>query len=346
MKGQRMGVLKKHSGPIFGILISAVALYVLFRDVDFDVLAAEFKRFHFIVLPLVILIAYSTMYIRALRWRYLLPSNLVLKTSDLFQAIILGFFATCLLPLRAGEFVRPWFLSRWEDVSFAAAFASVVTERVFDVLAILLLLGFALGHIENPPELVILGSKVLGAIALAILAVMIAAYFVGEQLLRFLERTLLFLFRGRKTRLCEKLLATAEEFLAGLRAISSFGQLLAVIGYSLALWLISSVFYQTCLWLFGEYPSFLVGLTINVMIALAVAAPSAPGFLGTFQAGCAIALVTIFKYSMEFSLAYSLAAHIIQVLIIVGTGAVILNLRGLGLKDMRRRQGAEAARAA
>ena len=59
--------------------------------------------------------------------------------------------------------------------------------------------------------------------------------------------------------------------------------------------------YQVALWMFGEFPSFWVGTMINVMLALAVAAPSAPGFIGTYQFGCVVALTYIYGVGLPTS---------------------------------------------
>ncbi|MGA1531013.1 MAG: hypothetical protein ACO398_09770, partial [Kiritimatiellia bacterium] len=96
------------------------------------------------------------------------------------------------------------------------------------------------------------------------------------------------------------------------------------------------LWYQVLLWGFGIYPSWWVGMMLNVMIALAVAAPSAPGFVGTFQVGCIVALSTIYGYSKEFAMAYSMIAHVFQMALIVVAGIVVLQLRGMKFSQLRK----------
>lgn len=322
-------------GLVIGLLISAAIVFWLIRSLDWPLLLVQLKRLHWFPVPLLVALFLLSFVMRAFRWRYLLPTNLQVSTGRLFNATILGVFTTFVLPLRAGEFVRPWVLSRWVRVSFPSAFASIVTERVFDVFGLLVLLGWCLWHIDQAPSLVIVGSRALGILALLILLAMIAAYLWGEKMKELSAALLGLVFREQNNPIKQKLLNIVGEFISGLRSISSFRELLAVLFWTMAIWMTGAVFYHVTIWALGENPPFIVGLTINVMIALAVAAPSAPGFIGTFQLGCVIALSGIFGFSKEFAIAYSLVSHAFQMLFIVFLGLFILQMEGMRFAELR-----------
>jgi uncharacterized membrane protein YbhN (UPF0104 family) len=139
----------------------------------------------------------------------------------------------------------------------------------------------------------------------------------------------------RHTELRIKLDRAVEEFLSGLRGISSVGELLGVCLWSVLIWLCYGGAYHLGLHAFGLDAPFWVALAVNVMIALAVAAPSAPGFIGTFQAGCYVALVTVYKQPPEFALAYAIVVHAVQLLAMVVCGFLSLTGRGMGLRSLR-----------
>jgi uncharacterized membrane protein YbhN (UPF0104 family) len=80
--------------------------------------------------------------------------------------------------------------------------------------------------------------------------------------------------------------------------------------------------------------SLFAGLLISVTIAFAVAAPSSPGFIGTFQFGCALTLTNILNLSQEFSLAYGLVVHAIQTATLLLVTAAVLAFSGQGLKSV------------
>jgi hypothetical protein len=95
------------------------------------------------------------------------------------------------------------------------------------------------------------------------------------------------------------------------------------------------IFYLIGLPVMGAPAAFWPGMMVNVIVALAVAAPSAPGFVGTFQFGCLIALSTLYDYPKEFSVAYSVVIHVVQAVIIIAVGSTVLFRRGLKLSEVR-----------
>jgi glycosyltransferase 2 family protein len=330
--------LKRFAPSLFGFVVSAVLLVFVFYSIEWSKFLSELRGANLLYVPLLVVLCIGMLLIRALRWKYLLPSNLHPSLSNLLQAAIVGFFSSAVLPLRAGEFVRPWFLSRLEPVSFSVGFASIVVERVFDVLALMLLLALCLSQISDTPPLVVAGAQALTILALCILVVMLVSYFYSSAISRFADKLIALVLRDKRPQLKEAIQRMLAEFLSGLSAISSFRELLLVVFWSLVLWLEASFFYQVALWVFGYYPSWWVGVTLNVMIALAVAAPSAPGFIGTFQLGCVVALTHIYGYPQEFSVAYSVFIHSLQLLLICIFGVGVLRKHGLKLDQLRTRK--------
>lgn len=314
-------------------LLSLAILLALGMRLDWAVLLSELGRLHWGFLPLLILITLATFWVRALRWRHLLPAGVGVSRVSLFESTLVGFTATFILPLRVGEIIRPWVLSRWQPVRFSAGLASIVIERVFDALTLLVLLGFTIAKLESVPPLVSAGAKVVAVLAVVILIIMIAAYLGANQMVQLGERMIVAILGKRCPRLAEKLVAMVEDFLAGLRGISSLKDLVWSIFWSAVLWSLLVLLYQVGLWSFGAEASIWVGVTVCVMIALAVAAPGAPGFVGTFQLGCVVALA-LFAYPEEFGVAYSIVLHAIQALTVVVCGFVILHRRGLHLSDI------------
>jgi len=320
-------------GLVVGLVVSALIIWFLFRDLNWENLRSYFKSINLYYLPVVWLIAWSGYWIRAARWKLLLPSEYKCSLRELYQATALGIFASWILPLRAGEFIRPWALSRKGEISFSAALASIVVERVFDVLALLILVGICVPQIEDIPPLVSAGSYVLGAIAGAISLVMIAAYISGEWLNQTLDKTL-GLFFSEESEIKKKILSMAQEFTTGLSSINSATEFAKVILFSGLLWLSFVGIYWSCLWCFSEFTSPFTAALLTVMVALAIAAPSGPGFVGTFQFGCVLALTNLSDYPKEFSLAYSVFVHAVQVAVGVVLGLLVLKQLNLNFSAL------------
>ncbi len=325
------------------LAVSAVILVVLGWRIDWAVLLGELGRLHWGYLPLMVLLTLAAFWVRALRWRHLLPDAEEVSRARLFEATLVGGAATFLLPLRVGEVLRPWVLSRWQPVRFSAGLASIVVERAFDALTLLALLGVTVARLESVPVIVSAGAKMVTALAVAVLVVMVTAYFGSAYLVRFGERIIMAVAGKRWPRLAERLVAMVEDFLKGLRGISSVRDLAWSVFWSLVLWSLVVALYQVGLASFGEPASFWVAATVCVMIALAVAAPGAPGFVGTFQLGCVIGLA-IFAYSEEFGVAFSIVMHAIQAATVVASGLTVLHRRGLSLAEISKREGLETCR--
>lgn len=327
--GQRIGLF-------ISLAVSLGILIYLFAKLDWQEVWNQLQKVNPWYLPLLIGMFIPLIWMRAMRWRLILPNRDQLSVTRLFEATIIGFFASFVLPLRAGEFIRPWILSRWQPVSFSASFASIMIERLADSVCLLSLMIITLSRIPEIPPEILLGARALGALTLILVVIVVLSYLLPgrvEAVFHWFSNQII----GRFTpRLAEKINQMITEYFSGLRVINSFWQLVAVMLWSFAMWLFMAGWYQVLMWAFGIYPSFWVGMMLNIMIALAVAAPSAPGFIGVFQMGCILALSTVYGYSKEFAMAYSVVGHLIQTVFNILAGLIVLHLRGLTFKQLQR----------
>lgn len=97
------------------------------------------------------------------RWNELLKPVGALPVWRSMQAIYVGLFANEVLPLRPGEVIRTFLQARWSGVPFTVVLSSVVIERLFD--GIWLILGFLVtSFFVTLPPVLIYGSRILGVI--------------------------------------------------------------------------------------------------------------------------------------------------------------------------------------
>lgn len=325
-----------------GIAISVAIVGYIMVKLDWHAFLAEFRAFNLWYLPLLIVLLLCTALLRAWRWRMLLPGQPA-RLRDTFDATILGFMANFLMPLRAGELVRPWMLSRWQPIPFTSALASIVVERVFDAFSLVVLLGICLLRFDNAPPAVLAGARIIAISFLVLLALMLIGYFLPGPIESFGHRASSKLFGQRTPTLAQKINRLISGLLGGFRGISSTRELLGVLALSACLWVLMGVWYQTVLMGFGQSNTFWPGMLLNITIAVAVAAPSAPGYVGTFQAGCILGLSVMLGQSREFAIAYSIVAHILQFLVVILAGLVVLQLRGLSFTSLRNEKTSSSA---
>ena len=309
-----------------------VLLAVVVREVDGESVKRALARVDLRWAPLLVLLLALNFLIRSWRWRYLLGGGRRLPVGPLAEATTVGFMSSFLLPFRAGEVVRPWLLSRWRPVRFGTAVASIVIERVTDGLTVIGLLALAAARWRESPEWLEAGARMLGLVAAAGLGMMVLAYAFSAPFTRWAQRLVDLLVPARLDAWRLRLHHLVDGFFSGLKAIRSLRQLLLVILGSVALWLELAVFYQAGLRMMGLELPFAAGLSVTVLVALAIAAPGPPGFLGTFQIGC-IAALGLHGIGRGDALSFSIVMHLGQAACIVPAGLWVLHHRGLGFRE-------------
>ncbi|MFT0714239.1 lysylphosphatidylglycerol synthase transmembrane domain-containing protein [Flagellimonas lutimaris] len=121
---------------------------------------------------------------RAIRWNYLLePLGYRPKITNNVFIVLISYFANLGIP-RSGEILRATALTTYENVPFEKGFGTIVTERVIDLLMLLIIImitlllqtDFILGFLEEK------GVNIIGAIG--ILLVGIVGLFLGSYIIR------------------------------------------------------------------------------------------------------------------------------------------------------------------
>src|SRR5215213_7388029 len=127
-----------------------------------------------------LLLTSATFLVRAERWQYLLGPLGPTRFWVVFRTTVIGFGASALLPARAGEVIRPYLLARREGLSATAAFATILVERILDLVAVLMLMAAFLIWFDPGLEArdssvfraIRFGGLVMAPVAMAALAVM------------------------------------------------------------------------------------------------------------------------------------------------------------------------------
>src|SRR5436305_2099134 len=132
--------MRSHSRTLL-VVVAAVALLALFlRNVDLWRVGAEIARARPEYLALSLATMPLNLAIRAYRWQYLLEPLGTTSFGGAFRATAVGFAASSVLPARAGEVIRPYFLARQESrderMSATSAFATIILERLLDIITV------------------------------------------------------------------------------------------------------------------------------------------------------------------------------------------------------------------
>lgn len=272
---------------LIGLVISVATLVVFFNQASPSQIWQAISQVDLWWLMAALVVYLSGFVLRTLRWRYLLKPMGDVSFMSLLSAMMLGFLGNNILPAHLGEVIRAMIIGRTEKISVSATMATVVMERIYDGLTILLLLGVVLLFMDVPPWVRMGGWTGLAFFG-GLMALLQAFRWQRQRSLRLLA----FLLRPLPDRLSTRALGMAESFAEGL-AVAKAADLLFVAFYSLALWVILSI----CAWFlmlaFGLKLGLLTAVFMEVMVALALIIPAAPGFVGTFHMGAQMSLVMV-----------------------------------------------------
>lgn len=314
-----------------GVLISVAALYLAIPPrSEWAAVANAFRDVNYLyIIPLAILSAYS-IFIRAQRWQLLLRPIGEVALLPLVSATSIGFLCNMILPLRVGEIVRPVLLARRSQQPLSSVLASVVLERLLDMLTILAFLGIVIATI--PVSDVIRSSGlafvVVAVIAIALILALQRRNAVAVGMVEAVIQRLPAAVRQRAE-------PALHDFIEGLQSVRG-GEGLWKIGlYSLYLWgIIASIFGLGFVACGLPVPTVVGSLAMVAVVAGAVSAPSAPGFIGTFQAGCVLALA-LFGVGRADAIPYAFVIWAVQWLTQVILGVVFVLRENISFQDLQ-----------
>jgi len=313
----------------FSIAISALFLYLALRGIEWDKTYKAFAEAQYLYVIPIIGVTVWQLYIRAQRWQLLLRRMGEPPMSTLVAATNIGWMANFLLPLRAGEIIRPVLLSRKESLPLGGVLATIALERIFDMFTILLLFGLTAVLLPVSETVQTWGFRLLG-LALVVAGGIAFVRWRSALALRLLD----FVLSPFPGKLAEPIRNFFEGFLDALKILDSPRAFLQLIAWSIFLWLVVSCIFGLGIMMFDLPAPFFIGqIVVTVVVAVAVSAPSAPGFIGAFQLGCVIAFDEILGIPKGDAVAYSLALHATQFVAIIGAGLYSLAQQGLSLKQ-------------
>lgn len=307
---------------LLGVLISGLCLWYAFRGVDLAAMAASIGRVGAGWVLASVAGCLLSLVVRAVRWRFLLVGVEGVGMGSLVSATFVGMMANNLLPARLGEVVRAWVLARREQAQVPTVLASIVVERLLDVVALVAVLGLAL--VASPPlsgdGVVVYGQAGLAGLLLS------AGGMVG-LLFAVRYRAAILQTGGRWATKVQRAWAfhgldLLGRFLDGLCALRSVPQAVAVVGLSLVIWAIGIVSLYVLAEGFGLGLTLVQTTLVFVIVLFGIAIPSAPGFVGTFHGFAVAGLALVAGTEPTVAAAYATLLH--------GSQWLAINAVGLG----------------
>jgi hypothetical protein len=331
---------------VASLLVTIFFTWLAFRKTDWQAQWASLKSADYIyVLPYfgILMLIHLC---RTLRWGYLLAGLQRVPFRPLNEASGIGFMMLLVLPLRLGEFARPFLIAQRSSIRRSAAMTSVVLERITDGLVVATLLRALLFFLPTETEavrLVKLGSTIMFAVFGGGLAFLLFARWHHDRAVHLVRATV-----GRIVpKLADKVADVVDGFVGAMGQLPDAKRLAGFFLLSLAYWGLNGAGMAVLSRAFncsgavdgmcqpmslGLYQAYVV---MGVLVA-GVMIPSGPGMMGTFQAATMVGLSLFLPAAVVNSsgLAYANVLWLCQTVQQVGLGLILLSVGHLSFRDI------------
>jgi uncharacterized protein (TIRG00374 family) len=283
-------------------MVSGVSLYIAIQELQPVEVWKALKQANYLwIVPAVVLYLFALV-ARTFRWRALLSSERRVPLRELLPTMAMGRGANNIYPFRAGELVRVLLLKQRNSVSASAGLASILVERVFDGLTMILFLLVAafIGGIPEAQEVELLGRVArvdlryilwfaIGVFGAA-LGVIYAIELWPAPIRRLAEWVVM---RLTPRRFHSRLLGIVDRFIGGFASVRSVLTLTLVLFSSIVVWSAETLSYRLLMNAFGFGVDLHHLLLMSGAANLGTALPSGPGNVGTFDAPSILVLTGV-----------------------------------------------------
>ncbi len=282
--------MKRYINLIISILLGLVFLYLTFKGVDFEKLRESFSQIKWVYIILYLCFLTGIQIVRTTRWGVMLKPIKEVSFKDLYIVSSVGFMALVTLPLRLGEFARPYLIYERCKVSMSAAMATIVVERVIDGITIGIVF-FATWLILSitfntaiPPFLV--NAGVIFFIIFVVIFIICIMMYLKQS---FFEKVVRFIFRILSHNLAEKVAGILNRFVFGLKSLPDVKIFLNIFLQSMIYWGLNATGLYLMFYACGLLDSngnslpYIAAYVVLCMQVIGITIPSGPAFVGPFD---------------------------------------------------------------
>lgn len=272
------------------VLFAAIGFFLVWLSIhnipnkDVETTKQSFKDADYLIVAISAIISLLAHVVRAWRWNMLMqPIGHSISFKNSFAAVIIGYMVNYAVP-RAGELSRCGVASKYEKIPFAAALGTVITERIVDVVLLLVLFFITLAAqfneligLTNLYVMQPLNTKLSGLANNKLYIVLIVLFlfvFIG----------VLFAFRKKiKSLFTGKIGGILKSFGDGVKSIKDLKSPGLFIFQSILIWVLYFLSLYVCFFCFPETKTLGVKPALSVMLFGAVGVIVSPGGMGAYQ---------------------------------------------------------------
>lgn len=312
---------------VVGIIISVICLYFAFRGIDIKESIEIVKNINIPYFIISLVLSVVIIVLRGLRWECFIPLKKPIKKRTVVMAIYIGYMGNNILPAKLGEVARAYILGMKENVSKSALIASVVTERLFDVITGGIILTISVVFIPNLPQTVTYAAIAL--FVLSIVGFLVLIFLVWQK--EFAHKVFHKIFGILPKNIGDKLIEFSCNFIDGIGFKNDPKHIFLIFFYT-ALYLIGQILTIGFLMAsFNIKTGPIIALFVFAIGGFGFAVPSAPSGIGPFEWAIVFGL-SLIGVEKTVAFPYALVYHMMGIVPIVIIGFIFLFMLGIDLK--------------
>lgn len=320
-------IIKKHILKIIlGCLISLILIYLCIRNIDFKQSLSLIKNADISLIFIGVFFYVLSYLVRSIRWEYILAPLKKIKPFKSFFFLIFGFFMNNILPLRLGEIVRALVAGEKLQISRSGVFATVIVERLMDVIIFIICFFLIAVFVEIPFWL----KKSFLLCALIFGIMFIVLFFMSRQEEKFLNLILKIKLPLKISNFITKLFI---KFASGLKFFQNTKLIFYVFITSVIVWYIEAWAYKMLFMSFGVDVSIVQCLFVIVVTGIGAILPTAPAFVGAIEF---MGIVALGVFGIEKSVAFTAiaATHFIEIMVVYALGFLGIIKEKISFSDL------------
>ncbi|MDB5082737.1 MAG: hypothetical protein JWP00_4661 [Chloroflexi bacterium] len=318
--------MKKQLKFWVGLVISVVAVWFALNGIQFDQVGDSFSRLNWGILALSLIPYFLNLFMKITRWQLLFSPGPKIRLGRLWATLNISYLFNTLLPARLGEIVRAYAISRSEHITPVRALSTIFLEKIMDVMTMFIFLICLLPFLKLGNDIRQAAFITGGLVVVAFVVCMLMAAFRKQA-----ERLIRWFLRFVPGRFREPLFGLVSEVLDVLSILLNFKLSLNLWAQSLVLWLLVVINYMMVAWALNIPLNFELGMVLLIALNLGMVVPSAPGYIGVFEALVKVALLPFFPGQESMLISLGLLLHITGYLPVIIMGAFFTWREGLTL---------------
>ena len=315
---------------IIGIVIGIILIIVWMQFIDMNEVLIYLKKLNILYVLIASVLYMLSYFIRSIRWKQILKPVCRLTIKEVYFIWMAGFFLNYLIPIRAGEFAKSYFIKKTKGVPISKSLPSIFIDKVFDSFSIFIVLALIpLLHVNISEPLLIL-IFLLVAVFIIGVGILIISTVNKPLVVRILTKFLFFIPKKFKTKFFEII----EIFVEGVGLFKHHSNILpSVIGLTIIAVLIDSVYFFFMFRAFAQVIPFPIILFGYTLIYLSYILPTPPAQIGSNE----LIMVLIFSVGLglnkEMVSAVMSFAHLLTGLLIAIIGLMSFSYIGINIAD-------------